>query len=90
MLSAAEVRYFYTPDNLIVDHFPQVRTQLQKEGISLESYLENGKFDYIWIASDPPVPVITNYLEKNSYKLVYSYDFAEKPTTFHYSIYRRP
>ncbi len=89
LLNAAEVRYFYAPDDRRITHFPHLDTRLNKEGGSLERFLIDQPFDYIWI-SNTPDPAIANALKHYAYEPVFTYDFTEKPDTFHNIIFKRP
>ena len=89
VLNAAEVRYFYAPQNLRITHWPQAMVEFHKQGVSAEKYLQRHGFDYLWV-SNTPEPAIAAYLEKKGYVPVFHYDFTEKPDIFWNVIYKKP
>ena len=63
-----------------------LRLDLKKRGVSLDQFLQSRKFRYIWISGDTSEDV-RQFIKTHSYKMVHSYSFTERPTTFYYQIY---
>lgn len=85
---ANEVRYFYNQagERMAYDSLP-LRADLKKKNISLEQFLEGSKFEYLWIEADAGGDIAL-FLKNHAYRKVFSYDFKEKPRTFHNEIYQ--
>lgn len=88
VLNAAEVRCFYAPRGLSVQHLVEQDVLLRKMGVRVQGLLQWNNYDFIWVTDDTPKPVL-DYVAKNGYEPVYEYTFSEKPAVFVNRIYRR-
>lgn len=87
-LNAAEVRYFYAPEDRRITHLFQENVRLRAQTIPIVRYLESEKFDGIWV-TDLSDPEILQFIRSHRYELVFSYEAREKPDTFRNFIYKK-
>jgi len=88
VLNSAEPKYFYGSLRGMVINAPSLRRSLDKVGMTLTQYLDEQKFDYIWLLHGFN-PELFGYVRSRGYEEIYHYEFVEKPVTFRYSIWAR-
>jgi hypothetical protein len=92
VFNAAEGRRFYSPAGVLARmtwNEDLLWRELEKKGKSLGDYLEDQKFDLVWV-NNVPDPRIADYLSRAGYRPVYDYTFTEGNFEYRYQFFRRP
>ena len=85
---AGEMRSFYDQGVYAVISTPDMREVLQRRPGGVDAYVQQARFDYIWVDENGMDEALTNLLVRD-YEKVFSYNFFEKPQKFQFRIYRR-
>jgi len=88
VLNAGDLRTFYNAVPGVVVYSREVRARLARQAKSLEDYLRESEFDWIWTLEETQ-PEIREYLSGERYRVVFRYDFVEGDRTFRNRIWKR-
>ncbi len=88
LFNAGEGRQFYSPLRERVFYNEPFLEALRKKGLTLSRYLDEERFEYLWISRQSD-EAVSEYVRTGPYREVFSYSFKEGTADFYFHIYKR-